>query len=205
MQFTISLKTRFFLVVLSRWKGNKFQISMKFHLKNWKTYFESLISPSFNELHCSTIVHMNHMEHMFQDLPFYCTKKVPKNYNHFFHFSHGGGTHFLVLAQTLIYSLQTYQNYIKFRYWNFNLQKWYLLIVCKNKHKKDKSRMNDLIFIIMCSIFVLKEFWCSARWDLWNTLLPYFLMNVYKLIWFFKARGFLTIRFLFGETLIIKM
>ena len=46
---------------------------------------------------------MNHMEYMFQDLPFYCTKKVPKNHNHFFHFRHGGGTHFLVLAQTLIY------------------------------------------------------------------------------------------------------
>ena len=82
---------------------NKFQISMKFDFKNGKTYFESLISPSFDELHCSTIVHMNHMEHMFQDLTFYCTKKVTKNHNHFFHFCHGGGTHFLVLAQTLIY------------------------------------------------------------------------------------------------------
>ena len=46
---------------------------------------------------------MNQMEHMFQDLPFYCTKKVPKKHNQFFHLCHGGGTHFLVLAQTLIY------------------------------------------------------------------------------------------------------
>ena len=76
---------------------------MKFDFKNEKTYFESLISPSFDELHCSTIVHMNHMEHMFQDLPFYCTKKDPKTHNHLFHFCHGGGTHFLLLAQTLIY------------------------------------------------------------------------------------------------------
>ena len=71
---------------------------MKFDFKNGKTYFGSLISPSFDELHCYTIVHMNHMEHMFQDLPFYCTKKVPKYHNHFFHFCHGGGTHFLLLA-----------------------------------------------------------------------------------------------------------
>ena len=95
-------KLVFFLVVLSRWKRNKSQILMKFDFKNGKTYFESLISPSFDELNCSTIVHMNHMKHMFQDLPFYCTKKVPKNNNHFFHFRHGGGTHFRVLAQTLI-------------------------------------------------------------------------------------------------------
>ena len=103
MQFTISLKTCFFLVVLSRWKRNTFQISMKFDFKNGKTYFELLISPSFVELHCWTIVHMNHMKHIFQDLPFYCTNKVPKNHNQLFHFCHGGGTHFLVLAQTLIH------------------------------------------------------------------------------------------------------
>ena len=58
---------------------------MKFDFKNGKTYFESLTSPSFDELHCSTIVHMNHMEHMFQDLLFYGTKKVPKNHIQFFH------------------------------------------------------------------------------------------------------------------------
>ena len=54
-------KLVFFLVVLSCWKRNTFQISIKFDLKNWKTYFEYLISPSFDELHCSTIVHMNHI------------------------------------------------------------------------------------------------------------------------------------------------
>ena len=48
------------------------------------------------------------MEPMFQDLPFCCTKKVPKNHNIFFHFCHGGGTHFLVLAQTLIYESAQY-------------------------------------------------------------------------------------------------
>ena len=78
---------------------------MKFDFKNGKTYFELLISPSFDELRCSTIVHKNPMEHMFLDLPFSCTKKVPKNHNYIFsRFRHGGGTHYLVLAQTLIYS-----------------------------------------------------------------------------------------------------
>ena len=76
---------------------------MKFDLKNGKTYFESLISLPFDVLHCSRIVHMNHTEHTFQYLPVDCTNKVPKNHNYFFHFCHGGGTHLLVLAQTLIY------------------------------------------------------------------------------------------------------
>ena len=76
---------------------------MKFDFKNGKTYFESLISPSFDELHCSKIVHMNHMEHMFQDLPFLLHQEGPKNHNNFFQFRHGVGIHFLVLAQTLIY------------------------------------------------------------------------------------------------------
>ena len=57
-----------------------------------------------DELHCSTIVLMNHMETVFQDLPFYCTKKVPKKPQYFFlTFFHRGGTHILVLAQALIY------------------------------------------------------------------------------------------------------
>ena len=43
---------------------------MKFDLKIGKTYFESLISLSFDELHCSTKLHMNHMEYMLQDLSF---------------------------------------------------------------------------------------------------------------------------------------
>ena len=93
----------FLSVALSRWKSTKLKISIKFHLKNGKTFFESLISPSFDELYYSPIVYMNRMEPMFQDLPFCCTKKVPKNHNNFFHFRHVGGTHFLVVAQTLIY------------------------------------------------------------------------------------------------------
>ena len=51
---------------------------MKFDFENGKTYFESIISPSFDELHCSTIVHMNHMEHMFQDLPFLLHQEGPQ-------------------------------------------------------------------------------------------------------------------------------
>ena len=34
---------------------------MEFDFKNGETYFESLISSSFDELHCSTIVYMNHI------------------------------------------------------------------------------------------------------------------------------------------------
>ena len=84
-----------FAVVSIPWKGNKFQISMK---------FQSLSSLSFHELHCSPTVHKNHLEPVFQDIPFYCTKKVPKNQNQFCNFCHGDEIHFLVLAQTLIYS-----------------------------------------------------------------------------------------------------
>ena len=39
---------------------------------------------------------------IFQDLFLYCTKKVPEYHNQFWYFQHGGETHFLVLAQTLI-------------------------------------------------------------------------------------------------------
>ena len=44
----------------------------------------------------------NAIYYIFQDLILYCTKKVPRNPNQFCHFCHGGGTHFLVLAPTLI-------------------------------------------------------------------------------------------------------
>ena len=72
-------------------------------IKKRKINFETLFSPSFDMIHSSPMVYINHMELMFQDLLIYCTKKVPKNLNHFFHFRHEGETHFLVLAQTLIY------------------------------------------------------------------------------------------------------
>ena len=62
---------------------------MKIYFKNWKTYFESLISPSFDELHYSTIVHMSHMEHMFQDLPFTALRRSQKTTINFFTFVPG--------------------------------------------------------------------------------------------------------------------
>ena len=37
-------------------------------LKKLDNLFESLISNSFDELHCTPIVHMNHIEPMFQEL-----------------------------------------------------------------------------------------------------------------------------------------
>ena len=45
-----------------------------------------------------------HTELIFQNLLLYCIKKVTKNHDQFFRFRHGGETHFLVLAQTLIYA-----------------------------------------------------------------------------------------------------
>ena len=71
----------FLLVVLTCWKRNTFQISMKFHLKKRKIIFETLFSPSFDVLHSSPIVYMDHTELIFQDLLLYCTKKVAKNHN----------------------------------------------------------------------------------------------------------------------------
>ena len=62
-------------MVLSHWKRNKFQISIIFHL----ILIETIISPSFDELHSSPIGHMNHMAPIFQDLPLYCTKNVSPN------------------------------------------------------------------------------------------------------------------------------
>ena len=65
MQFKISLKTRFF--------SGCFEPLKKDLKKNKIKFNESLISPSFDELHCHK------------------TKII------IFHFRHGGGTHFLVL------------------------------------------------------------------------------------------------------------
>ena len=77
---------------------------MKFHLKNWKNYLEKISSRSFDEVHCSPFFFIIRLVFIFQDQIFYCTKKVSKNHNKFWYFRHGGETHFLVLAQTLIYA-----------------------------------------------------------------------------------------------------
>ena len=77
---------------------------MKFHLKKRKIIFETLFSPSFDVPHSSPIVYMDHTELIFQDLLLHCTNKVAKNHNKFFHFCHGSETHFLVLAQNLIFT-----------------------------------------------------------------------------------------------------
>ena len=91
----------FLLVVLTCRKRITFQISMKFHFKK-RIFFKTSFSPSFDVLRSSQIVYIDHTELIFQDLHLYGTKKVPKNHNQFFHFCHGGETHFLVLAQTFI-------------------------------------------------------------------------------------------------------
>ena len=77
-----------------------FQIFIQFHVKKTKHNFETFFSPSFDVLHISLMVYMNHTESIFQDLLLYCNKKVPDNHNHFFHFRHGGETHW-----SLIYTI----------------------------------------------------------------------------------------------------
>ena len=93
----------FFLVVLSRWKRNKFCISMKFDFKKRKIYLESLffsfiwwailLTNSSYEPHGTYVSGFTFLLH----------QEGPKIHNQFFHFRQGGGTHFLVLAQTLMY------------------------------------------------------------------------------------------------------
>ena len=74
---------------------------MKLLLKDRKFIFENLFSPSFDVLHSSTIVYMDHTELNFQDILLYCTNKVAENHNNLFHFCQGGEIYFLVLAQIL--------------------------------------------------------------------------------------------------------
>ena len=69
-------------------------------LKKRNINFEALFAPSFDVLHSSQMVYLHHTKLIFQNLLLYCTKTVPENHNQLFHFRHGGGTNFLVLAQT---------------------------------------------------------------------------------------------------------
>ena len=78
------------LVVLTCWKRNTFQISIRFHLKKNTIYFETLFASSFDVLHSLPLVYLNHTELIFQDLLLYCTKKVPDNHNIFFSLSSRG-------------------------------------------------------------------------------------------------------------------
>ena len=71
---------KFFLVVLTAEKRSNFKFQWNFTLK---VNFVLLISLSLDDLYCPP---KNQMEHIFQDLPFYCTKKVKKNHNQFCHF-----------------------------------------------------------------------------------------------------------------------
>ena len=91
-----------FFYVSSCWKRTK---NLTFFLRfiTRKIDFETLIFHSFEEQQFSPIDHMNHMKIIFQDQPFYCTKKVQQNHNKRYNFCQRVGTPFLVLAQTLIY------------------------------------------------------------------------------------------------------
>ena len=72
------LISSFLLVALSCWKRTQFTISIKFDLNNWKSYFQSVTSPSFDKLYCSQLVYMNRMETMIQDLPFFAPRRPKK-------------------------------------------------------------------------------------------------------------------------------
>ena len=89
MLFTISMQIWFFLLFWPAEKGTHFKL-MNFHLKKREIQFETLCSPSFDVLHSSPMVYMDHTEIMFHDLLFYCAKKVPESHNHFFSLSSQG-------------------------------------------------------------------------------------------------------------------
>ena len=86
-----------FLVVLSRWKRTLF----KFHLKEETI---NILNINFSFIWWATLLTNNSYEPYETYLigsTFLLYKDVPKK--HFCHFRHRGETHFLVLAQTLLY------------------------------------------------------------------------------------------------------
>ena len=90
----------FILVVLSRWKiFFFFNFERNFTRKKRYIYLEVLISYSFDEPHCTPVVHTHLMKPIFQDIPLYCNKMVTENPIKCCHFRHGGGTHFMVFAR----------------------------------------------------------------------------------------------------------
>ena len=91
MQFTISFKNSFYCC-FDPLKNFKFQISMTCHWKKRKINFPSVIFPPLHELHCSPIVHMNHMEPIFQDLPLYAPRRSQKPQSTFSLLSWGWNT-----------------------------------------------------------------------------------------------------------------
>ena len=93
-------------------------------------------------LNSSPMVYMNHTKPMFQDLLLYCTEKVPKNHNDFFHFHHGVETHFLVLAQTLIYLIFLLFYWSHFSYFSYVSYCSYIsCLVCSRAFQKHITLM----------------------------------------------------------------
>ena len=88
-----------FLMFLAAEKKKKLKNINKKKL-NKKKHFDSRIS------YCSPIVNINSIKLIFLDLPSYnktyCNKKLPDNQNKCCHFCHGGETHFLMFAQTMM-------------------------------------------------------------------------------------------------------
>ena len=92
----------FLLVVLTCWKRNTFQISMKFYFKkrkiNLKPYFLlHLLCYTAHQWFIWTTRNLS-----FRIYFYIAPRRSQKIGITFFHFRHGGETHFLVLTQTLI-------------------------------------------------------------------------------------------------------
>ena len=81
--YVLFLSKKNLLVVLTCWKRNTFQMSMKFHFKKRKIMFETSFSPLFDVLHSSRIVYMDHTELIFQDFFYIATKRSQKSQSKF--------------------------------------------------------------------------------------------------------------------------
>ena len=96
-----SLKNSFFLLFWTAEKGANFKFQWNFTKKKenwfWIINFSFIWWASL-----LTNFYMICLVFIFQNQFFYGTNQVPKNHNQCWYFRHGGETHFLVLAQTLI-------------------------------------------------------------------------------------------------------
>ena len=118
-------------------------------------------------LHSSSIVYMDHTEPIFQDLLLICTKWLPKNHNNCFHFCHGGETHFLVPAQTLIYAISIPQVLDMFLlyagYWLWWHQQFSVHILSPSKmafcNKATKLSLNRPTLICLSPVTFLQRGW----------------------------------------------
>ena len=90
--FTISIKICFFLLFWSAEKVTYFKFRWNFTKKIGKSILKKKISPSFDMLHSSPMVYMNHTELMFLGSTFILHQEGPKKSQYFFTFVTGWNT-----------------------------------------------------------------------------------------------------------------